>query len=61
MHMPHHQASFLSLKKKGGLAKHLLSCHPQEGCLVAGKVRERGDRREKRKAKSKNKRLYLQK
>ena len=34
---------------------HLLSCHPQEVCLAAGKVRER---REKIKAKLKNKTLF---
>ena len=38
-----------SSSKKSGLAKHLLSCHPQEGCLAAKKIRERGERREKSK------------
>ena len=51
MYMRHHQASFLPLQE--GLAKHLLSCHPQEGCLAAEKGRERGERRERRKAKPK--------
>ena len=39
------------------LAKHHLSCHPQRVCLVAYKVRERGERREK--VKAKNRGLYL--
>ena len=42
-------SSLPSSSKKGGLAKHLLSCHPQEGCLAAEKIRERGERREKSK------------
>ena len=37
-------ASFLF---KGGLAKHLLSCHPQEVCLAAGKVKERREKEER--------------
>ena len=34
------------------LAKHPLSCYPQRVCLVAQKVRERGERRENVKAKN---------
>ena len=42
-----------SSSKKGGLAKHLLSCHPQEVCLAAGKVRERREKEEREERKEK--------
>ena len=36
-----------SSSKEGGLAKHLLSCHSQEVCLAAGKVKERREKEER--------------
>ena len=44
--------SNLPLKGLEALSKHPLSCHPQRVCLVSHKVRERGERREKMRAKN---------
>ena len=51
---PHCQASFLPLQRKGGLAKHLLSCHPQEGVWQPGKG-EKEEREERKEIKAKPK------